>query len=42
MAVYHILKDGTRVEGVNGRVVKYDDSPTVYEILRNIRKEAKA
>lgn len=42
MAVFHVLKDGTQVSNVDGRVVKYNDSPTVYEILKNIRKEAKA
>lgn len=41
MAVFHVLKDGTQVSDVNGRVVKYDDSPAVYEILRTIRKGAK-
>lgn len=41
MAVFHILKDGTRVECVNGRIVKYTDSPSVYDLLRTIRKEAK-
>lgn len=38
MAVFHYLKDGTRVDSVEGLVVKYEDNPQVYRIMDAINK----
>lgn len=38
MAVIHILKDGTRVDSVEGLVIKYEDAEQVYHLLDSINK----
>lgn len=36
MRVIHILKDGSRVEDVTGRVVKRGDAAPLYNLIREI------
>ena len=38
MAVIHILKDGTQVESIDGRVVRLEDAEPVYHLMDNINK----
>lgn len=33
MAVYHILKDGSRPEDISGHVVKIEDAEPLYRML---------
>jgi hypothetical protein len=37
MAVIHILKDGTIVKDITGKVVKMEDAPALYELMRKIK-----
>ena len=41
MAIIHILKDGTRVDDIRGRVVKISDAAPFYELLHSMNKEAR-
>ena len=41
MAVRHILKDGTEVASVAGRVIRQEDFPVLYEIIGKIGRKAK-
>lgn len=34
--IYHILKDGTQVEDITGRVVKMSDAEPLYTLLDSI------
>ena len=36
MAVIHILKDGTRVDSIRGRVVKIADAEPLYHMIHSI------
>ena len=38
VTVRHFLKDGTEVDSVEGRVVKYEDCPGAYHVLDSINK----
>ena len=38
MAVFHILKDGSRVQSIEGLVVRYEDAESVYRVLDSINK----
>lgn len=38
MAVYHVLKDGTKVETVRGHVVKRADAEAVYALVETINR----
>lgn len=40
MTVIHILKDGSRIEDITGRVVKIEDAEVLYSMFRNINVEA--
>ena len=37
MAVIHILKDGSRVDDITGRVVKMEDAEELYRFLHNVK-----
>jgi hypothetical protein len=39
--IYHVLKDGTVVPDINGKVIKADDFPVLYETINRIQKEGK-
>ena len=36
--IYHVLKDGSRVESVNGIVIKADQFPRVYRVIERIEE----
>ena len=39
MAVYHYLKDGTRVDDITGHVVKMADAEPLYNLMRQMSEE---
>ena len=39
MAVRHILKDGTEVESIAGRVIRQEEFPALYEVIGRIGKK---
>lgn len=41
MRIIHILKDGSQVEDITGRVVKMDDADTLYSLIREINRKSK-
>ncbi len=38
MAVYHVLKDGTRPKTINGHIVKMSDAAALYRLLDSLNK----
>lgn len=40
MRVIHILKDGSEVENITGRVVRIDDADTLYSLIRKINSKS--
>lgn len=36
--IYHVLKDGSRVESVKGIVIKADQFPQVYRVIERIEE----
>lgn len=36
MSVIHILKDGSIVKDISGRVVRLEDAGAIYQLLHNI------
>ena len=36
MGVIHILKDGSRVKDISGRVVRLEEAGAIYQLLHNI------
>lgn len=36
--IYHVLKDGSRVESVSGIVIKADQFPQVYRVIERIEE----
>ena len=40
MAVYHVLKDGTKVKDISGHVVKKADAESVYRLMAEMNKRA--
>lgn len=36
--IYHVLKDGSRVESVKGVVIKADQFPLVYRVIERIEE----
>ena len=40
MRVIHILKDGSQVEDITGRVVKMGDVDTLYSLIREINSKS--
>lgn len=36
--VYHILKDGTKVNDITGHVVRIEDAPALYELMASLSK----
>lgn len=40
MRVIHILKDGSEVDNITGRVVKMEDAGTLYSLIRKINSKS--
>lgn len=40
MRVIHILKDGSEVKDITGRVVKMEDAGTLYSLIREINSKS--
>lgn len=38
MAVYHVLKDGSKVDSVKDYVIKMDQFPQVYRVIERIEE----
>lgn len=38
VTIRHFLKDGTQVDSIEGRVVSYEDCPTVYDLINRINQ----
>lgn len=36
--IYHVLKDGSRVESVKGKVIKADQFPLLYKVIEQIEE----
>lgn len=36
--IYHVLKDGSKVESVRGIVIKVDQFPQVYRVIERIEE----
>lgn len=36
--IHHVLKDGTQVDDVSGRMIKAADYPVLYEVINRINK----
>lgn len=36
--IYHVLKDGSRVESVKGVVIKADQFPVIYRVIERIEE----
>lgn len=41
MAVYHVLKDGSRLEDISGHVVKVTDADPLYRLIHSINQGQK-
>ena len=39
MAVYHYLKDGSRVDDITGHVVKMEDAEPLYHLMKRMSRE---
>lgn len=39
--IRHVLKDGTEVDSIEGRVIKASEFKVMYEVLNRIKKEEK-
>lgn len=39
MMIYHVLKDGTEVESIEGKVVKADQFETLYQVINRITEK---
>jgi len=37
--IKHILADGTAVDSIEGKVIKADEHPVLYEVINRIQKE---
>jgi hypothetical protein len=42
MAVYHVLKDGSRPKDITGHVVRMDDAEPLYRLLDSFSQKIKA
>lgn len=42
MSVYHVLKDGSRVDDIAGRVVRVSDAEAVYNLIHSINRNSKS
>ena len=40
ITIKHVLKDGTEVENIDGKVIKADQFPVLYESINRIQKES--
>lgn len=40
MRVIHVLKDGSQVDDITGRVVKIDDAGALYGLIRKINRKS--
>lgn len=36
--IYHVLKDGSRVDSVKGKVIKADQFPLLYRVIEQIEE----
>ena len=41
MAIVHILKDGSVVKDITGRVVRIEDASPLYQLITNINRKKK-
>lgn len=41
MAVFHVLKDGTRVDSIEGRIVKMADAKRLYAVIDTFTQKEK-
>lgn len=41
ITIHHVLKDGTEVDSIEGKVIKADEFGTLYEVINRIQKEMK-
>ena len=39
--IHHVLKDGTQVDDIAGKVIKADQFPVLYEVVNRIQKEGR-
>ena len=39
--VYHVMKDGSVLTDISGKVIKMSDVPTLYQTIHNIKKKPK-
>lgn len=40
--IYHVLKDGSRVESIRGIVIKSNHFPQVYKVIEQIEKRGES
>lgn len=40
--IHHLLKDGTQIDDIAGKVIKAKDYPVLYEVVNRIQKEGDA
>ena len=40
MGVFHVLADGSRPTDITGHIVRLEDAPTFYQVMRNITRKA--
>ena len=40
--IYHVLKDGSRVESVKGIVIKADQFPLLYRVIEKIEERGES
>ena len=41
MSVYHVLKDGTKLNSITGHIVKASDVPAIYELIHTMNQKRK-
>jgi hypothetical protein len=39
VTIKHVLKDGTQVDDITGKVIKADQYPVLYEAINRMQKE---
>lgn len=42
ITIKHVLKDGTEVDSIEGKVIKADEFSLLYEVINRIQKEGDA
>lgn len=38
ITIHHVLKDGTKVDSIEGHVIKADEFQVLYEVINRIQK----